>query len=163
MLFRQVFARFLRGGTLLDSGGRKLYVAPAFGLIWPNGGVFERMQNDTNSPSPPEDFDARLRAAKAREDVETRRTKPSQGAAGAGMGIGFRVAVDMMSCLGVGAAVGYGLDQVCGTRPWLMVVFLLLGATAGVLDVYRVAKRLDSSIGLGQAQRRRDDDTPRNG
>jgi len=48
----------------------------------------------------------------------------------------------------VGAALGWVLDRWLGISPWGMIVFLLLGFTAGVLNVMRAAgvvpaKRLD--------------------
>jgi len=38
----------------------------------------------------------------------------------------------------VGAAIGWGLDRLLGTRPILLVVFVLLGGAAGVLNVWRI-------------------------
>lgn len=53
---------------------------------------------------------------------------------------GFRVATELLSAVVVGAAIGYFMDRLLGTRPWLMVLFLLLGGGAGVLNVYRFVK-----------------------
>jgi ATP synthase protein I len=39
----------------------------------------------------------------------------------------------------VGAAVGWLIDRWVGTSPWGMIVFLLLGFAAGVLNVMRAA------------------------
>ncbi len=39
----------------------------------------------------------------------------------------------------VGALIGYGLDKLFGTEPWLLVLFLLFGGAAGCLNVYRAA------------------------
>ena len=74
------------------------------------------------------------------------------------MGFGFRIAVELVAGIVVGALIGYFLDTVCGTKPLLMVVFFFLGAAAGVMNVYRAAKGLDQSVGLGQAQRRKEQD-----
>jgi len=40
---------------------------------------------------------------------------------------------------------------VLGTTPWLLVLFVFLGAGAGGLNAYRVAKGFDSAVGLGRA------------
>lgn len=37
----------------------------------------------------------------------------------------------------VGAGLGWGIDQVAGTSPFGMIIFLLLGFCAGVLNVLR--------------------------
>lgn len=41
----------------------------------------------------------------------------------------------------VGLAIGYGLDSLFHTSPWLLVVFTLLGLVAGFRDLIRVAKK----------------------
>ena len=41
----------------------------------------------------------------------------------------------------VGFVIGYTIDQLFGTSPWGMIVFLLLGFAAGVLNILRSAGR----------------------
>lgn len=41
----------------------------------------------------------------------------------------------------VGLAMGYGLDRLFGTSPWLTVIFLVLGIVSGFRDLYRLAKK----------------------
>ncbi len=60
--------------------------------------------------------------------------------------LGFRIAVELLSALFVGAAIGYLVDETFATKPWFMVVFLFLGGAAGVLNVYRLAKSEDAKI-----------------
>ncbi len=113
------------------------------------------MTDEPKEPRSIEELDARLRAARAREDIEVGRV-PRDGKvnAGAGMGLGFRIAVELVAGVAVGTLMGYGLDVWLGTRPWLMVLFFFLGAAAGVMNVYRAAKGMDESVGLGLAQER---------
>lgn len=40
-----------------------------------------------------------------------------------------------------GGVVGWGLDRVFGTAPWLMVLFVILGFAAGLLNVIRAAQK----------------------
>ncbi|MBR4106893.1 MAG: AtpZ/AtpI family protein [Alphaproteobacteria bacterium] len=54
--------------------------------------------------------------------------------------IGLRVCADLLSAVIVGAALGYVLDEMFSTKPWCLVVFLIFGGAAGVLNVYRLAK-----------------------
>ena len=60
--------------------------------------------------------------------------------------IGFRIGVELFSAVAVGAALGYVADKFFGTKPWLILVFLFLGGAAGVLNVYRLAKKEDNHI-----------------
>jgi ATP synthase protein I len=52
---------------------------------------------------------------------------------------GFRLSSELVAGVLVGAAIGWLLDRVLGISPWGMIVFLLLGFAAGVLNVMRVA------------------------
>ena len=100
-----------------------------------------------------DDLDARLRAARAREDEQAGRG-PSARTPTTGLGLGMRLAVEVVVGVAVGAGLGYGLDRWLGSRPWLMVLFLFLGGAAGVMNAYRAAKGLDDTVGLGAARRR---------
>lgn len=39
----------------------------------------------------------------------------------------------------VGLAIGYFLDKFLGTKPWLTLIFLLLGIVSGFRDLIRIA------------------------
>ncbi len=56
---------------------------------------------------------------------------------------GYQVAIKLSSefvaAIIVGALLGYLLDHFAGTAPWGMIVLLLLGFCAGVLNVLRSA------------------------
>lgn len=56
-----------------------------------------------------------------------------------GIGFGIRLGVEMLVATLLGALIGYGLDRLFGTEPWLLVLFLLFGGAAGCLGVYRAA------------------------
>ena len=61
------------------------------------------------------------------------------------MRIGLRIGVELLSAVVVGGAIGYLLDDLFGTKPWLMIVMLFFGGAAGMLNVYRLAKSEDGS------------------
>ena len=52
---------------------------------------------------------------------------------------GFRLSTELVAGVLVGAAVGWVIDRWLGISPWGMIVFLLLGFAAGVLNVMRAA------------------------
>ncbi len=44
----------------------------------------------------------------------------------------------------VGAAIGWWLDKYLGTRPWLFILFMILGFVVGTLNALRYSKRAES-------------------
>ena len=77
------------------------------------------------------------------------------------MGLAFRVGVELVAGVAVGAAIGYGLDYWLGTKPWLMIVFFFLGAAGGMMNVFRAATGQGLAVGYrkpadGSGQQRGD-------
>ena len=66
-------------------------------------------------------------------------TGPRQTADHSAMARGFRLSTELVAGVVVGALVGWLLDRWLGISPWGMIVFLLLGFAAGVLNVMRAA------------------------
>jgi len=84
-------------------------------------------------------FKQRLDAARARQGLDPAPKGGSQGGLpGGSWGIGFRAGVEVVSALVVGVGLGLALDWWLGTKPWLFLVFFLLGSAAGVMNVYRL-------------------------
>lgn len=52
---------------------------------------------------------------------------------------GFRLSTELVGGVIVGAVLGWFIDRVLGISPWGLIVFLLLGFVAGVLNVMRAA------------------------
>src|SRR6267154_3037833 len=55
------------------------------------------------------------------------------------MAIGLRLSSELVAGVLGGAALGWGFDRLLSTSPWGLIVFLLLGFTAGVINVMRTA------------------------
>jgi len=56
-----------------------------------------------------------------------------------GIGAALRMATEFVVAVIVGGAIGWYLDGWLGTKPWLMILFFLLGVGAGFLNVFRAA------------------------
>ncbi|MAY61620.1 MAG: F0F1 ATP synthase subunit I [Rhizobiales bacterium] len=54
-----------------------------------------------------------------------------------GFALAVKLSSEFVAGVLVGALLGYLLDRFAGTTPWGMIVFLLLGFCAGVLNVLR--------------------------
>jgi ATP synthase protein I len=55
------------------------------------------------------------------------------------MAKGFRLSTELVAGVIVGAIIGWGFDWLTGLSPLGLIVFLLLGFVAGVLNVMRAA------------------------
>lgn len=57
----------------------------------------------------------------------------------AGFGQALKLSSEFIAGIVVGAGLGWLIDRVAGTSPWGLIVFLLLGFAAGVLNALRSA------------------------
>ena len=71
--------------------------------------------------------------------AEMRGNKDRGAGGGAGYANALRMSSEFIAGILVGAGIGYLIDRIAGTSPWGMIVFLLLGFVAGVLNVLRAA------------------------
>lgn len=107
-----------------------------------------------HGPPDPKDLDARLeRAQRQREAAGWGADSRRSDAPMSGFGLAMRIAVELVASLVVGVGIGWALDHWLGTRPWMMLLFFILGVVAGGLNVYRVVARLGDQVGF---PRRRD-------
>lgn len=65
-----------------------------------------------------------------------------------GFAMAFRLSADFVAGVLVGAGLGWGFDALLGTTPWGLIVFLLLGFAAGVLNVLRTAGMVAKRPGI---------------
>lgn len=98
----------------------------------------------------PEDREAlRARAAglgERLEQVKARRAPELDNAArGAALGQAFKIAIELVVGVLFGGLVGWFLDGYFGSRPWLLVLFLVLGFAAGLMNVVRSARRMQEA------------------
>jgi ATP synthase protein I len=71
---------------------------------------------------------------------------PEPEARGAALGKALRLATELIAGVAVGGFIGWALDRLFGSAPFLMVVFLALGATAGIMNVVRSAKAMQAQV-----------------
>ena len=58
------------------------------------------------------------------------------------MGSAFKLSTDLVAHVAVGTIIGFILDNWFDTKPWLMIFFFFLGSAAGILNVIKVAKKM---------------------
>ena len=87
----------------------------------------------------PDDFKTRLKIAKSKIKKQLSSKDEKKGSF---MGSAFKLGTELVASVGVGTIIGFILDNWFGTKPWLIIIFFFLGATAGMLNVIRAAKRM---------------------
>jgi ATP synthase protein I len=102
-----------------------------------------------NSSSDEAALSARLgsldhRLSEIRDSREVRTDQPGAGsgdgaARSSAMARGFQLSSELIAGVVVGALIGWGFDRLLSTSPFGLIVFVLLGFVAGVLNVIRSA------------------------
>lgn len=92
--------------------------------------------------STPDELDRRLKGVRQAYQAGTgQSSRPAaRGAGGEKLGVGMRIAVELVAGVVAGAFLGLMADQWLGTKPWLLIVGFVLGCGAAFMNVYRVAQ-----------------------
>ena len=87
----------------------------------------------------PEDFKTRLKIAKSKIKKQFVNDNEKRGSF---MGSALKLGTELVAAVAVGTIIGFILDTLFDTKPWLIIIFFFLGAGAGMLNVIRVANRM---------------------
>ena len=86
-------------------------------------------------------FKARLEIAK---NKILKKNKDSKQSSSLNIGVAFKLSTEMVAAVVVGTIIGFILDNWFGTKPWLILIFFFVGVVAGILNVIRSAKNMQS-------------------
>ena len=84
-------------------------------------------------------FKTRLEIAKSkisRKNLYKDKKPPSS------IGTAFKMSTELVSAVAVGTIIGFILDKTFGTKPWLILIFFLVGVIAGIVNVFKSAKNM---------------------
>ncbi len=101
---------------------------------------------------PLKDFEARLNAARGRDQPARAQPLGDPTASRAAMGYAFRVGIELVAGLVIGGGLGWLLDQWFGTTPLMLILFFFLGAGAGIRNVFRTAQEINRAQEAGRDQ-----------
>ena len=87
----------------------------------------------------PEDFKTRLKIAKSKIKKQIDSDNEKRGSF---MGSAFKLGTELVAAVAVGTIIGFILDTLFDTKPWLIIIFFFLGAAAGIMNVIRAANRM---------------------
>ena len=86
-----------------------------------------------------EDFKTRLKIAKSKLKKDLNKDDEKRGSF---MGFAFKLGTELVAAVMVGTIIGFILDTWFDTKPWLIIFFFFLGSIAGILNVIKVAKKM---------------------
>ena len=55
------------------------------------------------------------------------------------------IGLEMGLCVAIGLAIGYFVDRYFQTKPWFMIIFLILGIVAAFRSLLSLAKDIDKT------------------
>ena len=86
------------------------------------------------------DFKTRLKIAKDKFKNNSIITNNKENSSFTGSA--FKLGTELVAAVLVGTIIGFILDNWFDTKPWLIILFFFLGSIAGILNVIKVAKRM---------------------
>ena len=98
-------------------------------------------------PKSRDDLDERLSQFRNERDIANGRTRDEKSTNN-GLGFAMRIGVELVAALVIGVGFGLFLDNWLETKPWFMLTFFLLGAAAGMFNVYRVVRNQGGAVGF---------------
>ena len=85
------------------------------------------------------DFKTRLKIAKSK--LQNKKFEKSDKE-GLFLGNAFKLGTELVAAVAVGTIIGFILENWFDTKPILIIVFFILGSVAGILNVFRAAKKM---------------------
>ena len=86
-----------------------------------------------------ENFKTRLKIAKSK--LQNRKSQNSEKK-GIFLGNAFKLGTELIAAVIVGTIIGFILDSWFDTKPQLIIVFFIFGSAAGILNIFRAAKKM---------------------
>ena len=86
-------------------------------------------------------FKTRLEIAK---NKILKKSNISKQSSSSNLGVAFKMSTEMVAAVVVGTIIGFILDNWFGTKPWLILIFFFVGVVAGILNVVKSAKNMQS-------------------
>lgn len=91
------------------------------------------------------DLASRIASAKRERYSEDNKTSGQASPEMTGLARGLRIGTEFIAAILVGAVIGYLIDLGLGTSPWGLLIMLLMGFAAGILNVTRVVAQMNAA------------------
>ena len=89
------------------------------------------------------EISARLKIAKKNISVDEQKEVGSNAAS---LGKALKISTELVAAVVVGSTIGFLLDSWFDTKPLLIICFFFMGVAAGILNVFRSAKKMHKKL-----------------
>ena len=62
------------------------------------------------------------------------------------LGKALKISTELVAAVVVGSTIGFLLDSWFGTKPLLIICFFIMGVAAGILNVFKSAKKMQKKL-----------------
>lgn len=90
------------------------------------------------------DIASRIASAKRVRQIEANRVSADNTQGMNGMARGMRIGTEFIAAIIVGCILGYLVDLGLGSSPWGLLIGMLMGFAAGILNVTRVVAQMNA-------------------
>lgn len=115
---------------------------------------------DITGKPPPNDLKTLNALSDKVEKAQIRRTptSPVNKGRGTAIGLAYRLSMELVVGIVVGGYIGWWLDGFFNTAPLFLLIMLILGMAAGVVNLLRTSREMNERMGLTQEE---DEDEPK--
>ena len=89
------------------------------------------------------ELSTRLEIAKKNINKDTLNNKSRNAAS---LGKALKISTELVAAVVVGSTIGFILDNWFGTKPLLTICFFFMGVAAGILNVFKSAKKMHKNL-----------------
>ena len=98
---------------------------------------------------PSNEKEALHRLSEKVEKAQTlRSTVQHQRGRGTAIGLAYRLSIELVVGIVVGGYLGWWVDKFFGTKPLFLLLMLVLGMAAGVVNMLRTSREMNERMGL---------------
>jgi len=88
------------------------------------------------------EISTRLKIAKKKIKISDEK---NDGSNAASLGKALKISTELVASVLVGSIIGFLLDGWFGTKPLLTICFFFMGVAAGILNVFKSAKKMNKN------------------
>ena len=81
----------------------------------------------------------------AKKNLQKKQTK-NKGTNAASFGKALKISTELVAAVLVGSTLGFILDNWFDTKPILTICFFFMGVAAGIMNVFRAAKKMQKNL-----------------